>query len=60
MFKKKNKKGLFLWLLKKYMSMGNFLGVQWLEHCASTAGGMGSMPSKGNKILQTMQCSQKI
>ena len=53
--------------------MGNFLGVQWFELCASSVGDMassagdmgssagdvGSMPSQGNKILQTMRCSQK-
>ena len=39
--------------------MGNFLGVQRLELCASSAGDMGSTFSQGNKILQTMRGSQK-
>ena len=31
--------------------MGNSLAVQWLGLCASTAGGTGSIPGRGTKIL---------
>ena len=31
---------------------GNSLAVQWLGLCTSTAGGPGSIPSQGTKILQ--------
>ena len=30
----------------------NYLAVQWLGFCASTAGGMGLNPDQGTKILQ--------
>ena len=33
--------------------------VQWLRLCAPNAGGMGSIPSWGNKIPHAIQCSQK-
>ena len=33
--------------------------VQWLGLWASTAGGLGSIPGRGAKILQAAQCSQK-
>ena len=38
---------------------GNSLVVQWLGLRASTAGGTGSIPGWGNKILQAAWCSQK-
>ena len=38
---------------------GNSLAVQWLGLCASTAGGMGSIPGQGTKIPQAEQGSQK-
>ena len=34
-------------------------GVQWLRLCTSTAGGMGSNPGQGTKILHAMWHSQK-
>ena len=34
--------------------------VQWLGLCASTAGNMDSIPSRGTKILHTTWCGQKI
>ena len=37
------------------LKIGTFLAVQWLGRCASTAGGMGSMPGRGTKILQAKQ-----
>ena len=33
--------------------------VQWLELCASTAEGLGSIPGQGTKILQSIHCGQK-
>ena len=39
--------------------MGNFLGVQWFELCASSVGDMGSIPSLGTKIPHTVQRSQR-
>ena len=38
----------------------DFLGVKWVRLHASTAGGVGSIPSQGTKIPQAMQCGQKI
>ena len=38
---------------------GTSLAVQWLELHASTAGGIGSIPSWGTKILQAARHSQK-
>ena len=35
------------------------LVVHWLRLHASSAGGMGSVPGQGTKILCAMQCSQK-
>ena len=34
------------------------LAVQWLRLCASTAGGAGSIPGHGTKILHAMQHGQ--
>ena len=39
--------------------LGNSLAVQWLELQASTAGGMGSIPGQGTKILQAPQPKKK-
>ena len=36
----------------KFGSKGNSLVVQWLGPCAFTAGGVGSIPGWGTKILQ--------
>ena len=33
--------------------------VQWLRICASTTGGLGSIPRKGTKISYAVQCSSK-
>ena len=33
--------------------------VQWLGHCASIAGGTGSIPGQGTKILYAMWHGQK-
>ena len=34
--------------------------VQWFRFCTSTAGGTGSISSKGTKIQHVAQCCQKI
>ena len=34
--------------------------VCWLRFHTSTAGGVGSIPGQGNKILQAMQRGQEI
>ena len=39
--------------------MGNSLAVQWLGLHASTAGGAGSIPDRGTKILQAAQRAHK-
>lgn len=39
----------------KIFTMGNSLVVQWLERCTFTAGGLGSIPGWGTKILQAVQ-----
>ena len=36
------------------------LVVQWLRLCASTTGGLGSIPGQGTKILHATWCNQKI
>ena len=38
---------------------GTSLLVQWLRLSTSTAGGTGSIPGWGTKILQATQCSPK-
>ena len=35
------------------------LVVQWLRLCASTTGGLGSIPGQGTKILHATSCNQK-
>ena len=37
----------------------NFLEVQWLGLCVSTAGSPGLIPDQGTKIPQVTQCGQK-
>ena len=37
---------------------GNSLAVQWLGHCTSSAGGMGSIPGWGSRIPQATRHSQ--
>ena len=41
------------------IQQGTSLAVQWLRLCASTAGGMGSIPGQGTKIPHAVWCSQK-
>ena len=43
----------------KHTIGGMSLMVQWLGLCASTAGGVGSIPGQGTKILKAMQHGQK-
>ena len=38
---------------------GDFLAVQWLRLCASTARGTDSIPGWGTKILHAVQLSHK-
>ena len=38
---------------------GTSLVVQWLRLHTSSAGGMGSIPGRGTKILHVVQCGQK-
>ena len=42
------------------MNQANSLAVQWLGLCASTAGGLGSIPGWGTKILQAHGVTKKI
>ena len=44
-----------LWIKLPWTS----LVVQWLRICASTVGGLGSVPDWGTKILHATQCRQK-
>ena len=46
-------------LLNFKNQVGNSLAVQWLGFCASTAGGTGSIPGWGTKILQAERHGQK-
>ena len=48
----------FHWSLKLPL-LGTFLVVQWLRLHASTAGGMGSIPGWGTKMLHALQCGKK-
>ena len=41
------------------MNKGISLVVQWLGLWAPTAGGTGSIPGQGTKILQDMWCGKK-
>ena len=45
--------------LKKKSSSGTSLAVQWLRLHASTAGGAGSIPGWGTKILHAVRRGQK-
>ena len=45
---------------KNKKDLGIPLAVQWLGHCASTAGGTGSVPGWVTKIPQATWHSQKI
>ena len=40
--------------------IGTSLEVQWLRLCASTAGGMGSIPGQGPKILHAAVTPSQI
>ena len=41
------------------IEFGNFLAVQWLGLCAFIAEDLGSIPSRGTKILQAAWRGQK-
>ena len=45
--------------LFKMTLLGTSLAIQWLRLCASTAGGMGSVPGWGASILHAMQGKAK-
>ena len=38
---------------------GTSLEVQWFRLCTSTAGGTGSIPGWGSRILNAVWCDQK-
>jgi len=42
----------------KMGSLGTSLAVQWLRLHAPTAGGIGSIPGQGTKILNDARCSR--
>ena len=42
-----------------YRKGGTSLAVQWLRLCTSTAGGLGSNPGQGTKILHATWCCQR-
>ena len=42
-------------LFIQQIGFGNSLAVQWLGLCASTAGGLGSIPGGGTEILHAAQ-----
>ena len=42
------------------MLFGTSLAIQWLRLCASNAGGTGSIPGQGTKILCAMRHNQKM
>ena len=44
--------------LKKKTDGRTSLAVQWLRLCASSAGGIGSIPGWGTKIPHAVPCSQ--
>ena len=44
---------------QKKSTSGNFLAVQWLGLCTFTAEDLGSVPSRGTKILQAAWRGQK-
>ena len=46
-------------VISKELSFRNSVVVQWLGPCASTAGGMGSIPGQGTKIPQAAWCGQR-
>ena len=49
----------FFWMRLTFKSVGSSLVVQWLGLCASTTGGMGSIPGGGTKIPHAAWCGQK-
>ena len=48
-----------IFVIKKNLTPGISLAVQWLGLHASTAGGTGSIPGQGTKILHASRRSQK-
>ena len=46
-------------LLEDRIAVGTSLVAQWLRLCASTVGGVGSVPGGGTKILHAVQSSHK-
>lgn len=44
---------------RKLVTPGTLLVVKWLGLCASTAVGLGLIPSRGTKILQASQQSKQ-
>ena len=50
----------FLLMVLREECVGTSLVVQRLRLCASTAGGLGSIPGRGTRILHAAQSSQKV
>ena len=46
--------------LSQIWGLGTSLVVQWLRFHVSTAGGEGSIPGQGTKILHAIQCGPKF
>ena len=44
----------------KNQGIGTSMAVQWLRLHASRAGGAGSIPGWGSRILHAVQCSQNV
>ena len=44
---------------KDQTQMGTSLAGQWLRYCTPSAGGMGSIPGQGNKILYAAGTAQQ-
>ena len=50
----------FFFFFNKTNKTGTSLAVQWLRLCTPNAGGPGSIPRWGTKVLHATECSQKL
>ena len=57
--KKEGKQKVISFFNRYRAVLGTSLAVQLLRLCASSAGGTGSFPDQGTKILHAVQCNQK-
>ena len=46
-------------MFKIRLAYRNYVKVQWLGLCTSTAGDVGSIPGRGSQIPQAFWCGQK-